>query len=277
MSSHTHDSSMCKDAWIISDGQSIWNPVMKMRCLSSMICALHCPMSSIIDILHVGSHPIIVLVHKVADLALACHDQISGSMFYASVIRFLYTVCQAFPSMYLSTFTGKFDYLDLPVTVFHVSNTVPSGLLLLPIEILDYIFHFMPWADLLHSCITSRRWCQVATRFTHAHLALCLSPDWQVTIVNAGGLVSLMDEYALAQYVVITYFVIYCGIVLYVLSISYMNWPCLRVCFFYHLLPNVIEFICTSNGCTYHNVLTISTPFLLPPSVIMVRLLKCSM
>ncbi|SJL08855.1 uncharacterized protein ARMOST_12226 [Armillaria ostoyae] len=224
-----------------------------------------------------SSHPVMVMVRKVADLAAARRDQVSGSVFYASVIRFLYTVCQSFPSVYLSTVIGALDYLDRPTPSFYTPTGAPSCLLLLPLELLDRIFSHVSWGNLLRSRVTCRRWCQVATRFTHAHLVLRLSPDWQVAIVNAGGLASLMDEYALAQYMAMTYFVVYWGIAPYVLSVSYMNWPCLRVCFFYHLLPNVKEFVCMSDGCSHRNVSTVSTPFMLPPSIDTVRLVKCSM
>ncbi len=218
-----------------------------------------------------------VMVRKVSDLAAAHCDQFSGSVYYASVIRFLYTVCQAFPSVYLSTMIGAIDYLDHPVHSVHPPTGTPSYLFLLPLELLDHIFCYIPWEDLLRSCVTCRQWCQVATRFTHVHLVLCLSPDWQVAIVNTGGFASLMDEYALAQYMAMTYFIIYWGIAPYVLSVSYVNWPCLRVCFFYHLLPNVTEFICVSAGCSHRNISSVSTPFLLPPSIETVRLVKCTM
>ncbi|KAK0197637.1 hypothetical protein F5146DRAFT_1218442 [Armillaria mellea] len=167
-----------------------------------------------------GSHPVISMVHKVSDLAAAHRGRLYGSVYYASIIRFLYTVCQVFPSVYLSTVIGAFDYLDHPVATFHPPTDTPSRLLLLPLELLDHIFGHVPWNDLLRSCVTCRQWCQVATRFTHAHIVLRLSPDWQVAIVNAGGFTSLMDEYALTQYMAMTYFIGYWGIAPYVVSVS---------------------------------------------------------
>lgn len=225
----------------------------------------------------IGSHPVTVLIWKVADLASVRRSKGAGSVFYASVIRFLYTICQAFPSIYLSTVINSLDYLDLPSAIIDFVGPSSAGLLFLPLEIIDYIFRFVPQMELLRTRLTCRRWCQIATRLTHVHLVLWLSPDWQVSLSKAGGVFPLMDEYALAQYVAVTYFVVYWGIEPYVLSVTYINWLCLCVCFFYHLLPNVSEFMCRSEGCAPRNITSISTPFILPPLVMSVRLFKCSL
>lgn len=218
-----------------------------------------------------------VLIRKVTNLATAHRNVVAGSVFYASVVRFLYTVCQAFPGIYLSTVVDSLSYLDHPSLSLNVVVPSCAGLLSLPLELLDHIFHFVPRMDLLHARTTCRRWCQITTRFTHVHLVLQLSPNWQISLLNAGGFNTIMDEYALAQYIAVAYFVVYWDISPYVLSITYVNWPCLRVCFFYHLLPNVMEFVCKSEGCTHRDIMSISTPFILPPSVTTVWLFKCSL
>lgn len=268
---------MCRGLCTIWEWWRLQKPVILMNRLSLMVCVLDCLICFVTENLCAGSHPVIVLMRKVATLASTRCDQVSGSVFYVSVIQFLYTVCQAFPSVYLSTIIGMPDYLDYSASFFHIPASMCSSLLLLPIELLDSIFCHVPWSDLLHSHITCWRWCQVATRFTHAHLVLHLSPDWQVAIVNAGGTASFMDDNALTQYVAMTYFIVYWGIVPYILSVSYINWPCLQVCFFYRLLPNMTAFSCKSTGCTYHNISSVSSPFVLPPSVSTVRLVRCSM
>ncbi len=222
-----------------------------------------------------GSHSVMVLIWKVTNLATTYRNVIVGSVFYVSVVCFLYTVCQAFPGVYLSTVVNSLSYLNHPSLSLDIVIPSCAGLLFLPLKLLDHIFCFVPCMDLLHIWMTCRCWCQITTQFTHIHLMLWLSPNWQISLLNAGGFNTIMDEYALAQYIAVAYFVIYWDISLYVLSITYMNWPCLRVCFFYHLLPNVTEFVCKSEGCMHHDIMSISTLFVLPPLVTTMRSSVC--
>lgn len=218
----------------------------------------------------------LVLVKKIADMASRHANERVLSIFYASLIHFLYSVYHAFPCLQVVSVVPSISGMCWSHQPVFVSGSTVC-MMSLPEEIIELIFCFVPVPALVSSRSTSRTWCRLATRFTHVSLIFRLPPDWQVGLEIAGGSVDLMEEYAVVLYAAVSYFISRWDLASYVLSVSFENWPRLAVCFFYHLFPNVVAFSCRSTQCAPHNITAIMSPFTLPPSIRSVSLTKCSL
>ncbi|KAK0435845.1 hypothetical protein EV421DRAFT_1908341 [Armillaria borealis] len=117
----------------------------------------------------------------------------------------------------------------------------------------------------------------VATRWSHRHLRLRLPEEWMMGQFreHAGISIAVEEEYLTTSEVALFCFIVRWGLMDVVHSFRFDNWPELRVCFFFHLLPTLQEVRVTSIDSLFHSYTKINFPYMLLSSVLSVLLRGC--
>lgn len=86
---------------------------------------------------------------------------------------------------------------------------------------------------------------------------------------------ALFEMYTMESEMALCIFLVWYELLDLVVSVRYLNWRIRPCCFFLYLLRNVRTVAIENDPCTLHTVIDILYPFLLPPMVQHLTLLRC--
>ncbi|SJL08854.1 uncharacterized protein ARMOST_12225 [Armillaria ostoyae] len=141
-----------------------------------------------------------------------------------------------------------------------------------PDDVWDNVFSFLDQTSLLFVRLVCRIWSGIAIRYSHRRLRLRLPPDWMLS-----DRASLFETYCIESELALCIFLVRHGLLDAVESVQYVNWRLSPCCFFLYLLGKVCNVVIENDPCTLHTVLDIPYPFLLPPSVRELALVRCGL
>ncbi|PBK59901.1 hypothetical protein ARMSODRAFT_1070889 [Armillaria solidipes] len=152
---------------------------------------------------------------------------------------------------------------------------------LMPEEVWDYVFSFLPHSVQMASRTVCSSWCYLLTRRTHVYLVLSL-PDrwWDIVSPDADkDLVSFLREYAVEAEVDLSAIIVRRRLQDVVRGFRLRNWPVFPYNFFLHLCTGVETVVIEDSGLRRDKARpsTIPCPFLLPASVVDLTIRRVSL
>lgn len=161
---------------------------------------------------------------------------------------------------------------SLPLSpVLTLKPFVHSGLSV-PDDVWINMFSFLDQTSLLLIRYVCHIWAFMAVRFSHRRLRLHLPPDWMLS-----NRVALFDIFIFESEMALCIFLVHHGLLSAMESVHYINWHLTPCCFFLYLLQKVQEVVVENDPCTLGTVLNIPYPFLLPPTVRSLTLIRCQL
>ncbi|KAK0449814.1 uncharacterized protein EV420DRAFT_1646814 [Desarmillaria tabescens] len=212
-----------------------------------------------------GTHP--YLKYQESVLSLCDED---GEQFYGAMLD----IIRHFECMYPHAVASAISLpSSVSLTVPGTRSHIPG---VLPLEILERILALCGKAERFSARSICRDWCFAASCYTHHAIVFRMNTDWQYWVNTPQGKKDA-ELYAFAVEFVVLHIVYKWRFPLWVLSVSYFDWPTMPGPIFYRAFPNVRTVVFHGKSCRLRNYPVLHFPQVLLPSIESLRIVRCSL